>query len=284
MKKFRSLCLIPGSVALLALSLGFGPVSARAVAPDFVSTHPLQRVDYWQQRQADITTELKERRDLPAVRLVFLGDSITDFWHLGPNPWFPTMRCGRAIWDESFAGRPPENLAINLGISGDRMEHVLFRLLPQSAGGLGHLDAPGLHPEFVILMIGINNTWAAETPMAESVFAGIKAVLTAVHERQPQATVILQSLLPTNDEAKNHDVVRPVNQQLAGLVASQPFVGYARYLELYSSFVDASGQQLSQHFNDGLHPSESGYRIWRDRLVPFLDQVRAANPARPGKK
>ena len=266
--------------ALLALSLGSGTCGAT----EFLSTKAAARIDYWQQRQADITAELKERKDLPAVRLVFLGDSITDFWHLGPNPWFPSMRCGRSIWDESFAGRPPENLAINLGLSGDRMEHVLFRLLPQSAGGLGHLDAPGLHPEFVVLMIGINNTWAAEAPMAESVFAGIKAVLTAVHERQPKSTVILQSLLPTNDETKNREVVRPVNGQLAGLVASQPFAAYTRYLDLYASFVDASGHQLGQHFHEGLHPSVSGSRVWRDQLVPFLSQLRAAAGPKPGNR
>jgi lysophospholipase L1-like esterase len=275
--------LLPAFLRLLITAFaGLLLLTARGES-EFLSTKPAARIDYWQQRQADITAELKERPDLPAVRLVFLGDSITDFWHLGPNPWFPTLRCGRAIWDESFAGRPPENLAINLGISGDRMEHVLFRLLPQAQGGLGHLDAPGLHPEFVILMIGINNTWAGETPLAESVFAGIKAVLTAVHERQPQATVILQSLLPTNDEPKNRDVVRPVNQQLVGLVASPPFAGYTRFLDLYPSFVDASGRQLSQHFNDGLHPSESGYRVWRDRLVPFLAEVRAAAKSAPAK-
>ena len=47
--------------------------------------------------------------------------------------------------------------------------------------------------------------------------------------------------------------------------------------------MDASGQQLSQHFNDWLHPSESGYRVWRDRLVPFLAEVRAAARHTPVK-
>lgn len=269
-------------VWLAALAMALGARAGVETRPaGFISTRPAARIDYWQQRQADITAELKGRKDLAAVRLVFLGDSITDFWHLGPNPWFPAQKCGRAIWDESFAGQPPENLAINLGISGDRMEHVLFRLLPRTAGGLGHLDAPGLQPEFIVLMIGINNTWAGEEPVAESVFAGIRAVLAAVHERQPRATVILQSLLPTNDEAKNRDVVRPVNRQLVDLVAGEPFRGYTRYLDLYSSFVDAQGRQLSQHFNDGLHPGESGYRVWRDQLVPFLNQVRAASGKTP---
>jgi lysophospholipase L1-like esterase len=79
-------------------------------------------------------------------------------------------------------------------------------------------------------------------------------------------------------------VDRPVNRQLVGLAASQPFAAYTLYLDLYASFVDANGRQLGEHFNDGLHPSESGYRVWRDRLVPFLRQVRqeSENDRPPG--
>lgn len=264
-----SLCLIS------IVTLGLPPVGLGAV--EFASAKPAERVDYWQQRQQEITKELKERKDLAAVRLVFLGDSITDFWHLGDNPWAPNQKCGRAIWDESFAGRPAENLALNLGISGDRLEHVLHRLLPQSAGGLGELDAPGLKPDFVILMIGANNSFLSEEPIADSIFAGICAVITAVHERQPQTRIILQSLLPTYDEAKNRDAMRPVNQRMAELAATAPYVGYVDYLDLYSAFVDSTGKQLGQHFNDGLHPSETGYRVWRDRLVPFIARCRASH-------
>ena len=32
-------------------------------------------------------------------------------------------------------------------------------------------------------------------------------------------------------------------------------------------------------FTDGLHPNEAGYRVWRDRLLPFLDEQRAGRPA-----
>lgn len=266
-------------VAVAVFAAGWPALTCGAA--EFVSTKPQERVDYWQQRQAEITARLKDTPSLAAVRLVFLGDSITDFWHLGDNPWFPGLKCGRAVWDESFGGRPAENLGLNLGISGDRLEHVLFRLLPQSAGGRGEFDAAGLHPEFIVLMVGINNTFAAENPMDESVFAGIRAVLTAVRERQPTAAVILQSLLPTSDETKNRDLVRPVNQRLIALAGSAPFAGSVHYLDLYSAFVDAAGKQLSQHFNDGLHPNESGYRVWRDQLVPFLSRVRAVSKSKP---
>jgi lysophospholipase L1-like esterase len=132
------------------------------------------------------------------------------------------------------------------------------------------------------VMVGINNTFAGENPMVDSVFAGIKAIVAAVHECQPEALVVLESLLPTNEGAKNRDVVRPVNERLPALCASEPFADYVHYLDLYHSFVDPEGKQLTGYFNDGLHPNQAGYGIWRDRLVPFLAGLRAS--PRPGAR
>ena len=69
----------------------------------------------------------------------------------------------------------PQNLALNIGISGDRTEHLLYRILPKSQGGLGQLDAEALAPDFFVLMVGINNACAAESPVADSVFKGVLA-------------------------------------------------------------------------------------------------------------
>jgi lysophospholipase L1-like esterase len=88
-------------------------------------------------------------------------------------------------------------------------------------------------------------------------------------------------LLPTNDEGRNSSVVGPVNKRLVDLSATRPYSDYVRYLDLHSAFVDPSGKQITDYFNDGLHPSESGYGVWRDCLVPFLERVRKAPAARP---
>lgn len=251
-------------------------VGTAAVAPaGFVATRPAPRVEYWQHRLKDIEVALQDADALRKVRVLFVGDSITDFWLLDDNPWVEGQKCGRQIWNESFAIVDSPNFALNIGISGDRMEHVLYRLQPKSEGGLGQLDSQDLQPEFIVLMIGINNTWAAEHPVADSVFAGVQAVLEALHQRKPRARIVLQSLLPTQEESKNTNVVRPVNTRLKELVAKPPFANYAVWLDLYAGFVDAQGQQVATNFNDGLHPNAAGYRIWRDRLVPFLDQQRA---------
>ncbi|ESQ76083.1 GDSL-type esterase/lipase family protein [Asticcacaulis sp. AC402] len=241
---------------------------------DFQSGKAQERVEYWQKRQSYIDAFVAADNNLSAIKLVFLGDSITDFWTLKENPWVKGQMCGGNIWAESFSGVEPENLALNLGISGDRTEHILFRLLPKSSGGLGQLDRPELHPDYIILLAGINNTWAGEDPVADSVYEGIKAIVIAAHERKPHAKIVLQSLLPTSDPIKNREVVIPVNQRLLELSESPSFSPYVRHLDLYPSFLDSTGNQIESYFNDGLHPNEAGYRVWRDRLVAFLRSER----------
>jgi lysophospholipase L1-like esterase len=247
-----------------------------AQAADFASTRPTARVEYWQQRQATIQAQLDDTRALRAVKLVFVGDSITDFWLLADNPWIPGRQHGRGIWDESFGGAAPENRALNIGISGDRTEHLLFRLLPKAQGGLGHLDAAELQPEFFVLMVGINNSYAPESPVADSVFEGVLAVMRALHARKPGARIVLQSILPTSEASRDATVVRPVNARLAALARSPEFAGFTIWLDLFPAFVDAQGRQDARLFVDGLHPGEAGYRVWRDRLVPALASARAA--------
>ena len=245
-----------------------------AEAQDFVSSKPSARVEHWQKRQAEINAYLTQSKDVSAVRLLFVGDSITDFWLFDDNPWVSGQKYGRKIWDQTFATPGSENFAFNMGISGDRLEHVLYRIQAKSEGGLGQLDSPALNPEFMIVMLGINNSWAVEQPVAESVYQGVLANLRALHARKPKSRIILQSLLPTNDADKNKDLVLVVNQRLETLAQSAEFSQFTSYLNLYPLFTDSKGAQISTHFTDGLHPNDAGYKVWRDRLIEFLKAAR----------
>ncbi len=237
----------------------------------FVSERPAPRVDYWQKRAIEIDRQLATKQSLKPVRLLFIGDSITDFWHLDANPWFPGLFMGKTIWDESFGGAVPEHKALNLGVSGDRIEHVLHRLMPAAKGGQGWLDRPDLKPDTIFLMLGINNSFDAEVPAVTSIYRGVMAVTARIHERKPKARIVVQSLLPTNSAEKNRDLVIPVNALLRSYAAQNGMV----YLDLYPAFTDAQGAQRRELFNDDLHPNREGYRVWRDRLIEFLDQPRA---------
>jgi lysophospholipase L1-like esterase len=262
-------------LGLLAAVCAAALVASPLAAAGYVSTRPVERIDYWQKRQAAIEATLAESRDLSGIRLVFLGDSITDFWLLRDNPWMQGVRNGRAVWDESFADGA--NRALNLGVSGDRIEHVLFRLLPRAEGGRGQLDRADLKPEFIVLMLGINNSYDVEPPAADSIFEGVKTVVGVVRARKLGSRIVLQSLLPTSDEAKNREIVAPVNARLKALAAADP--EHILWLDLATPFQTVEGRQRGELFYDGLHPNEAGYRLWRDRLVPLLEKARAA-PAR----
>jgi lysophospholipase L1-like esterase len=168
----------------------------------------------------------------------------------------------------------------NGGSFGGEPSSLLYRLLPRSAGGLGHLDAADLNPDFVVLMLGINNTWAAEEPVVDSILAGVQAVIASVHERKSRAHIVLQSILPTNDPQKNQTIVLPANERLRSIASNAAIAGYTTFLDLYPAFIDAKGRQITTYFNDVLHPSMDGYKRWRDQLEPFLKLARAARPSR----
>jgi lysophospholipase L1-like esterase len=269
--------IVPSLVLPVAVFVGLLLAGAPAMAQaptGFNSTRPAVRIEYWQKRLNEITRRLEQPESLADVKLLFLGDSITDFWTMGDNPWFPGEVGGLAVWDETFGGGDPSNLGLNLGISGDRTEHVLYRIQPRSEGGLGELDRTDLNPDVIVLMIGINNSWDAETPAVDSVVAGVRAVVAAVRARKPDARIVLQSLLPTNEPARNEGLVLPVNAALAALATEPGQAGHVRYLDLYPAFVGADGRQNSALFMDPVHPNEAGYRAWRERLIPLVTSIR----------
>ena len=243
-------------------------------AADFEAARPTPRIEYPQKRLNDITAYLNAASDLSSYRLVFIGDSITDFFSMGANPWLRGKVGGKVVWDETFGNGPSENHALNLGISGDRTEWMLYRLQAKSAGGLGELDDRRLTPQFIMLMAGINNTYAAEEPLVDSVYAGVLALVDEIHALKPSATIVLESLLPSNEDWRNHEAVRPVNQRLKALADSSGYRSFVEYLDLYPLYADAEGHQRAELFMDGLHPNQAGYTLWRDALVSRLDRLR----------
>ena len=259
-------------MVLIALACFVVPALAQS---GFRSNQPSPRLEYWQQRVIAIDRELSERTNVESTHLLFMGDSITDFWLLGNSPWRRDVRYGRALWDESFGPGAGPNRAMNLAVSGDRTEHVLHRIKPRREGGLGQLDADGLNPEFVVLLVGINNSWMPEEPVVDSIVQGIQAVVTAVSAKLPKARIVLQTLLPTAEAERNLGVVEPVNRVIMGLAADPQYLSRLSVLDLHAVFVDRSGRQISNYFVDGLHPNEAGYRASRDRLIQHLQQERS---------
>jgi lysophospholipase L1-like esterase len=178
--------------------------------------------------------------------VVFLGDSIADF--------FPTR--GAQAWNRDIA---PLGGVADFGISGDRTQWLLWRVRH------GELDGSGAR--VVVLMIGTNNL-AAATPANAA--RGIAAVVAAVREKLPGATIVLDALLPrgTPDD--------PLRAKLADVNARiRPLADGARvrWLDPGPAFLAPDGTIPAELMPDGLHPSAAGYEIWATALRPLLDEL-----------
>ena len=176
--------------------------------------------------------------------IVFLGNSITN----------------GGEWSELF-----DNLHVkNRGISGDIVMGVYDRLHPILQG----------KPAKIFLLIGINDL--ARGTSADTIVNGIRLIVEKIKAESPDTKLYLQSLLPVSDYYNmfkghtNHwqEIVQ-INTLLAVLAAK----GHLKYIDLYSYFVDNStGKMNIKYSNDGLHLLGSGYLLWRDILLPYVNE------------
>jgi len=181
------------------------------------------------------------------VGLLFLGDSITDFWpRTGENSWL------------KFAPFHPANF----GVSGERTEQLLWRLTN------GELDA--VHPKLVVLMIGTNNIGQRPADKPEWAAAGVAKVLETIHQRLPDSKVLLLGVFPRDlkDSSKRADVNK------INVIISRLDDGHkTRYMDIGRVFLDADGEIPADIMADKLHPTAKGYDLWYDAIHATVKEM-----------
>ena len=173
--------LASGAILLLssvASALGAAPVGVRAISHDGYGGN----ADAWQlKRHAEKMNVVTNG----GAKVVFIGDSITHFWESH----------GKEQLKKYFSAGDMKML--DLGISADRTEHVLWRL------DNGELD--GYEAKVVFIMIGTNNAGHhkfSDEPPADTI-CGIREILNRVTAKQPKATVVLTSIFPRGRDAND---------------------------------------------------------------------------------
>jgi beta-glucosidase len=181
----------------------------------------------------------------PKARLMFLGDSITQGWDAA----------GKSVWDVEFAALE----AINLGVGGDRTEHVLWRLQQ------GAYDQ--LRPEVIVMMIGTNNTGHRMDP-PQDIEGGVRAILADLRRRYPKAKLALLAIFPRGETLD--DEMRKNNAAANKLLAPLAREFGAEWLDLNRAFVDSQGVLSKELMPDLLHPNERGYDAWANAMSGSL--------------
>jgi lysophospholipase L1-like esterase len=187
------------------------------------------------------------------VNVLFLGDSITDFWR----------NKGRAVWDKYYA---PLHAA-NFGISGDRTQHVLWRM------GNGELD--GIKPKVVVLMIGTNNTGLerdGKTPRnaTSEVIEGVTAVVKGLRAKLPESKILLLAIFP---RGQKDDPIRDQLKEINAAVSKLDDGKFVKFLDIGRKFLEADGTLSKEIMPDLLHPGEKGYQIWADAIQEPLAEL-----------
>jgi lysophospholipase L1-like esterase len=225
------------------------PVAGTNTVVQNTATNPVPLGAGWVARYEGFVAQAKQG----GIDILFMGDSITDFWR----------NRGSNVWNQYYAPRH----AANFGISGDRTQHVLWRM------DNGELDR--IKPKVVVLMIGTNNTGkerdnkTTRNTVPETI-AGVQAVVADIRARLPESKILLLGIFPrsTLDDPQRAEVAL-INTVIAKLDDGR----MVRFLDIGPKFLEADGTLSRDIMPDLLHPSERGYRIWADAMNPTLDEM-----------
>lgn len=224
--------------------LGDLPEPGRPTGPDVAA----QRLDWangpWGE-QLDKRVRAAAEKTLD---FVVLGDSITEGW----------LTDGKDVWESHF-GRLQ---TLNLGVSGDRTEHLLWRVTEGR-------QAEGWKAKTIFVMIGINNFgqvregWSRHDTPQEAA-KGTKAILDAVRTRHPESRIVLLGALPWAFDPA-YPWVRDYNAALKGLAG-----GGVVFRDIGGKFLKAPNAQKGELFRDGLHPNAAGYEIYASEMERIM--------------
>ncbi|MFE3871152.1 SGNH/GDSL hydrolase family protein [Flavobacterium sp. ZS1P70] len=175
-------------------------------------------------------------------RIVFMGDSITEFWS--------------TVDPEYFSGKP----YVNRGISGQTTPQMLLRF---------RADVIALKPTAVVILAGINDIAGNTGPttiemIRDNIFSMIE-LAKANHIK-----VILCSVLPAYDfpwKPNQEPIakIKTLNEILKNYALANEIV----YVDYYSEMVDKNQGLKTDYSNDGVHPNKTGYQV----MAPLADKA-----------
>ncbi|MFC1494290.1 GDSL-type esterase/lipase family protein [Thermodesulfobacteriota bacterium] len=219
-----------------------------------------QLVDWNQLSRYQIENQELKSQPYNPKRVVFMGDSITDFWKLA----------------EYFPGKP----YVSRGISGQTTPQMLVRMYP---------DVIVHKPAAMVVLAGINDVSQNTGPStAEMIEQNIMAMTDIA--KHNDIKVILCSVLPINDYAfiKMKAGAKLPSYIKEPVTATHPpedvlklndwMKSYAKkvdaiYVDYFNAMVDDKGFLRENLSEDGIHPNAEGYEIMTKIVGEAIDKA-----------
>ncbi len=152
---------------------------------------------------------------------------------------------------------------VNRGINGDIVEGIEERLECVTAG----------KPAKIFLLVGVNDV--SHDLTADSIATAIENLVTHIQIKSPGTKIYLQSLLPINNSFGRYrrldgkeQTIRDINALIEPMAQRHGIT----WVNLNPHFCDADGNLRRELTNDGLHLLAPGYLIWRDIILPYVNE------------
>ena len=228
------------------------PFSSAALAHSAIE--PVPRSDQgWKDRQDSLNKRAAEAGE--KAQVIFIGDSITHGWEGG----------GKEVWTRYYAHRN----AVNLGIGGDRTQHVLWRL------DNGNLNS--LKPKAAVVMIGTNNS-NGEDNTPDQIVEGVAAIVKKLREKLPATKVLLLAVFPRSENYSAHrGKLAMINQVLHKLADERNVF----CVDFGHQFLNLDGTIPHDLMPDYLHLSPQGYEIWAEAIEDKLSSILGDTRVKP---
>lgn len=183
-------------------------------------------------------------------RIVFMGDSITEFWS--------------SICPHFFDGKP----YINRGISGQTSPQMLIRF---------RSDVIALQPSIVLLLAGINDIAGNTGPSTLEMITN-NIISMAELAKTNHIEVILCSVLPAFDFYWNPGSY-PAEKiiTLNTMIKKYADANRILYLDYYSAMVDDQKGLRADYSNDAVHPNKLGYEVMNPLAEEAITKVLSKN-------
>lgn len=192
---------------------------------------------------------IKKRNRIAKIKygdIIFLGDSLTDYYDLNKYYNFPIVNSGVSGWT-----------------TDDILNHLNEKVFQYN-------------PKKLVLLIGTNDINCDRDP--SYIISNIKKIVKNIKEKKPKVTIYIESLYPIN-----HTTSEKINQQMVGKRTNQTImeinkklrkycsVNNIKYIDMYPTLIDKNGNLRLEYTKEGLHINEKGYQVITKRILKNIE-------------
>ena len=203
-----------------------------------------EKIEY-QKRQEEKLKALETKEKNKYTDIVFLGDSLTDYYDL----------------DKYY-----DIKLINSGVAGWTTDQIM-----------DNLDklVYAYNPTKVILLIGTNDL--NQEKDSDYIVNNIGKIVDEIKQKYPEVKMYIESLYPinnTDNEKINHTAVgirknsdiKEINRKLEEYCKKNKYT----YINMYDELTDKEGNLNLKYTKEGLHMSDEGYKVVTKKLKKYL--------------